>query len=224
LTGAGRLALGNDVPTGASLAETAYLLLRHRIVTLELPPGSPIGEDEVMRELGVSRTPIREAIIRLAKDGLVTVVPRRQTIVSEIRIGYLAEISEVRSELEGFAAGLAAERFAPEDAPELLALLEELDELEQLGDHATLIELDRRVHDFVYRTCRNSLVREDGSRYYYLSLRIWFLVLDRVSRLSEAVKEHRELLLAIEGGDAAAAREVARRHVTAFEQAIRQVL
>ena len=220
----GQLALGNDVPTGASLAEKAYLLLRHRIVTLELPPGSPIGEDEVMRELGVSRTPIREAIIRLAKDGLVTVVPRRQTLVSEIRIGYLGEISEVRSELEGFAAGLAAERFVPEDAPELRALLDELDELEQLGDHATLIELDRRVHDFVYRTCRNSLVREDGSRYYYLSLRIWFLVLDRVGRLSEAVKEHRELLLAIEAGDAPAAREVARRHVTAFEQAIRQVL
>ena len=80
------------------------------------------------------------------------------------------------------------------------------------------------MHDFVYRTCRNSLVREDGSRYYYLSLRIWFLVLDRVGRLSEAVKEHRELLLAIEAGDTLAAREVARRHVTAFEQAIRQVL
>ena len=72
-----------------------------------------------MRELGMSRTPIREAIIRLAKDGLVTVVPRRQTLVSEIRIGHLAEISEVRSELEGFAAGLAAERFSPADAPEL---------------------------------------------------------------------------------------------------------
>ena len=220
----GQLALGNDVPTGASLAEKAYLLLRHRIVTLEMPPGSAIGEDEVMHELGMSRTPIREAIIRLAKDGLVTVVPRRQTLVSEVRIGHLAEISEVRAELEGFAAGLAAERFAPEDAFELGELLDELEALQQLGDHATLIELDRKVHDFVYRTCRNSFVREDGSRYYYLSLRIWFLVLDRVARLAEAVSEHRELLQAIEAGDAAAASEVARRHVAAFERAIRQVL
>jgi len=220
----GRLALRNDVSTGASLAEKAYLLLRHRIVTLEMQPGSPIGEDEVMHELGMSRTPIREAIIRLAKDGLVTVVPRRQTLVSEVRIGHLAEISEVRAELEGFAAGLAAERFAPDDAPELHALLDELDRLEQLGDHSTLIELDRRVHDFVYRTCRNSFLRADGSRYYYLSLRIWFLVLDRVARLAEAVSEHRELLLAVESGDAGGASEVARRHVTAFEQAIRQVL
>jgi DNA-binding GntR family transcriptional regulator len=220
----GLLALGNDVPAGASFAERAYLLLRHRIVTLEMPPGSPIGEDDVMRELGMSRTPIREAMIRLAKDGLVTVVPRRQTLVSEIRIGHLAEISEVRAELEGFAAGLAAERFGPEDALELRELLDELDALEQLGDHATLIELDRRVHDFVYRSCRNSFLREDGSRYYYLSLRIWFLVLDRVARLAEAVREHRELLLTIEAGDAVGASEVARRHVTAFEKAIRQVL
>jgi DNA-binding GntR family transcriptional regulator len=80
------------------------------------------------------------------------------------------------------------------------------------------------VHDFVYRTCRNSFLREDGSRYYYLSLRIWFLVLDRVARLDEAVSEHRALLRAIEAGDAAAASEVASRHVTAFERAIRQVL
>lgn len=220
----GQLALGNEVPTGASLAERAYLVLRHRIVTLEMPPGSPVAEDEVMHELGVSRTPIREAIIRLAKDGLVTVVPRRQTLVSEIRIGHLAEISEVRSELEGFAAGLAAERFAPDDAPELAELLEELDHVERLGENETLIELDRKVHDFVYRTCRNSFLREDGSRYYYLSLRIWFLVLDRVARLDEAVSEHRELLRAIEAGHAAAASEVASRHVTAFERAIRQVL
>jgi DNA-binding GntR family transcriptional regulator len=216
--------LGNDVPTGASLAEKAYLLLRHRIVTLEMPPGSPIAEDEVMDELRMSRTPIREAIIRLAKDGLVTIVPRRQTLVSEVRIGHLAEISEVRAELEGFVAGLAAERVAPDDFPELRALLDELDELEQLGDHSALIELDRKVHDFVYRTCRNSFLREDGSRYYYLSLRIWFLVLDRVARLAGAVREHRELLQAIERGDAAAANEVARGHVTAFERAIRQVL
>jgi DNA-binding GntR family transcriptional regulator len=220
----GPLALGNNVPTGASLAETAYLTLRHRIVTLEMPPGSPIAEDDVMHELGVSRTPIREAIIRLAKDGLVTVVPRRQTLVSEIRIGHLAEISEVRAELEGFAAGLAAERFAPEDAGELTDLLDELDQLERLGDRATLIELDRKVHDFVYRTCRNAFLTADGSRYYYLSLRIWFLVLDRVARLDEAVREHRELLLAIEAGNPVAASEVARRHVTAFEEAIRQVL
>jgi len=219
-----RLALGNVIPSRAPLAEKAYLHLRHRIVTLEMLPGSPIAEDDVMRELRMSRTPIREAIIRLAKDGLVTVIPRRQTLVSEVRIGHLAEISELRAELEAFAAGLAAERLAPDDAPELRGLLDELDRLEQLGDHATLIELDRRVHDFVYRTCRNSFLQEDGSRHYYLSLRIWFLVLDRVARLAEAVREHRELLQAIEAGDAAAARAVARRHVTGFEKAIRQVL
>ena len=176
-----------------------------------------------MHELGVSRTPIREAIIRLAKDGLVTVVPRRQTLVSEVRIGHLAEISEVRAELEGFAAGLAAERFAPEDAGELADLLDELDRLERLGDRATLIELDRKVHDFVYRTCRNAFLTADvGSRYYYLSLGFGSsstasLAWTRPSGNTAScfLRSRRETPSPQAGRS---------RHVTAFEEAIRRVL
>jgi DNA-binding GntR family transcriptional regulator len=216
--------LADAVPDGAPLAEKAYLLLRNRIVTLQMPPGSAIDEDALMRELDMSRTPIREAVIRLAKDNLVTVVPRRQTLVSEVRIGYLAQISEVRTQLEGFAASLAAERFTQASAEELCGLLDELRRLEQSGDYGELIALDRKVHGFVYRTCRNSFLEHDLSRYYYLSLRIWFLVLEHVARLHEAVSEHRDLLLAIERGDARAAAEVARKHVVAFETEIRQVL
>lgn len=216
--------LVDPVPDGAPLAEKAYALLRHRIVTLELPPGSSIDEDALMRELEVSRTPIREAVIRLARDNLVTVVPRRQTIVSEVKIGHLAQISEVRTQLEAFAASLAAERFTRADAEELSGLLRELDRVDESGDYGHLIALDRKVHAFVYRTCRNSFLERDLSRYYYLSLRIWFLVLERVARLHEAVSEHRDLLLAIERGDSRAAAEVAREHVAGFETEIRQVL
>lgn len=217
-------ALGSTVPDGASLAEKAYLLLRDRIVTLELRPGSTVDEDALMRELGMSRTPLREAVIRLAKDNFVTIVPRRQTLVSEIRIGHLAQISEVRVQLEAFAASLAAARFTGSDRDELHALVRGLDSLEPSGEPAALIELDRNVHEFVYRTCRNAFLEADLSRYYYLSLRIWFLVLDRVARLDEAVSEHRALLRAVERGKANAAADVARRHVTAFEREIRRVL
>ena len=216
--------LGSGVPDGASLAEKAYVLLRDRIVTLDMPPGSAINEDALMHELAMSRTPIREAVIRLARDNLVTIVPRRQTIVSEVRIGHLAQISEVRAELEGFAAALAAERFTGGDADELHGLLHDLDLLAESGDYDELIELDRKVHALVYRICRNSFLEGDLSRYYYLSLRIWLLVLERVARLNEAVREHRELLLAIERGDASAAADVAREHVNGFEAEIRRVL
>src|ERR1700748_4000443 len=95
------------------LADRAYRALRDRLITLRLPPGSPIDEDLIGRELKMGRTPVREAIKRLALENLVTVYPRRGTFASEINITDLAYVSDVRVQLEG----LAAERAAPHATP-----------------------------------------------------------------------------------------------------------
>src|ERR1700751_4022480 len=92
------------------LADRAYRPPRDRLVTLRTPPGSPIDEDAVGRELKMGRTPVREAIKRLALENLVTVFPRRGTFASEINITDLAHTSDVRAQLEGHAAYRAAER------------------------------------------------------------------------------------------------------------------
>ena len=84
---------------GTLLADRAYVAIRDRVLTLQLPPGSPIDEDELIRELGIGRTPIREAIKRLALEDLVTVYPRRGTFVSDINITDLAQISDLRIQL-----------------------------------------------------------------------------------------------------------------------------
>jgi len=101
---------------GTLLADRAYVAIRDRVLTLQLPPGSPIDEDELIRELGIGRTPIREAIKRLALEDLVTVYPRRGTFVSDINISDLAQISDLRIQLEGHAAFRAAERATAADA------------------------------------------------------------------------------------------------------------
>jgi DNA-binding GntR family transcriptional regulator len=108
------------------LADRAYAELRDRIVTLRILPGSPIDEDLLGQELGMGRTPVREAIKRLALENLVTVFPRRGTFASEINITDLAHISDVRAQLEGHAAYRAAERITDAHRVELEALLEEL--------------------------------------------------------------------------------------------------
>ena len=97
---------------GELLADRAYAELRDRIVTLAIPPGAPINEDALGRELEMGRTPVREAIKRLALERLVTVYPRRGTFASEINITDLAAISDVRVQLEGHAARRAAEHVA----------------------------------------------------------------------------------------------------------------
>ena len=204
------------------LADKAYYSIRDLIVSLELQPGTVLNESKLMEQVGVGRTPVREALRRLAQEKLVEVYPRRGIFVTSVNIRDLASLSEVRAVLESHAARVAAERATDEDRQELAALITEADQ-EDL-DRRGLIDLDQRIHQAVYRCTHNEYLEATLEEYYVLALRIWFLALDRVERLDEAVVEHRELLEAIHAGDGRRAEEAMRRHVAGFEQAIRRVL
>jgi DNA-binding GntR family transcriptional regulator len=206
-----------------SLADQAYYRIRELIVTLELPPGSLVSERELMEQLGLGRTPVREALRTLARERLVVVYPRRGMFVSPVDAGDLAGLSEVRVTLEGRAARLAAERATATERAATDALLAGLDGV-SAQDERSLIDLDQRLHRHVYRCAHNPFLEATLNEYYMLTLRIWFLVLDRVVRLDDAVQEHRELLEAIRDRDPARAEDVMRRHVEGFEQVVRRVL
>ena len=193
-------------------------------MTLELAPGSPVGERELMERLGLGRTPVREALRTLSQEGLVEVYPRRGIVVSPVDVGDLAALSEARITLESFAARLAAERANAGDLEVASALLVELPGVRDAHDERALIELDQRIHRHVYRCAHNPFLESTLNEYYTLTLRIWFLALDRVARLDGAVTEHRELLEAICDGEAERAEDVMRRHIHGFERAIRAVL
>ena len=258
-----------DTPHGL-LADRAYRELRDRLVTLRIAPGAPIDEDLIGRELEMGRTPVREAIKRLALENLVTVFPRRGTFASDINITDLAHISDVRAQLEGHAAYRAAERITDAQREELTGLLDELhasrgtDEPEApsgaadhqtkappsgaadhptkappsgAADHPTkappsgaadspeaLMDLDARVHRFIYRCAANPFLEETLGRYFNLSLRIWYLVIDRLPHLFARVHEHEDVLLAISAGDAERARDILVAHIATFEREIRAVL
>ncbi|MBV9047461.1 MAG: GntR family transcriptional regulator [Solirubrobacterales bacterium] len=206
------------------LADRAYAQLRDRIVTLRIAPGEPIDEDVLGEELEMGRTPVREAIKRLALENLVTVFPRRGTFASEINITDLAHISDVRMVLEGHAAYRAAQRIADGQRGELQELLADLGRSEGSDDVEALMTLDARVHRFIYRCAGNPYLEETLGRYLNLSLRIWYLVLDRLPHLFARVHEHDDLLHAIAAGDADRARQVLAEHVTTFEREVRTVL
>ncbi len=112
-----------DTTATRLVAERAYVDLRDRIVTLHLPPGTVLREDELMKDLGIGRTPLREAVKRLALENLVEVQPRRGTFVTAIEAADIQNITEVRAELEGYAAELAALRLDPETRAKAEALL-----------------------------------------------------------------------------------------------------
>jgi DNA-binding GntR family transcriptional regulator len=206
------------------LADRAYEEMRDMVVTLRLAPGAPIDEDLLGQSLGMGRTPVREAIKRLALENLVTVFPRRGTFASEINITDLAHISDVRIQLEGHAAHRAAQRITAAQVREIDGLLEQLAASKGSDDREQLMVLDARVHRFIYRCAANPFMEETLGRYFNLSLRIWHLVIDRLPHLFARVHEHDEMLRAIAAGEALRAREILAEHIATFEQEIRAVL
>jgi DNA-binding GntR family transcriptional regulator len=209
-------------PTSANgpLAERAYLGLRDRIVTLQLPPGAILREDELMRELRIGRTPLREAIKRLVLENLVAVKPRRGTSVTDVNAADIVHIAEVRAELEGQAAELAARRMSPDGRTTAQTLLAELEVLSGSLDQQALMRFDERVHRFVWEASRNPYLVDALDRFFALSLRIWYVVLDRVPGLATTVHDQSQLLEAVVAHDAARARALMREHVLDFQREI----
>lgn len=214
--------MATAVGQAESLAEKAYVAIRRLIVTLELGPASVINERELVERLGIGRTPVREALRRLAHEGLVEVYPRRGMFVTDVDVRKLGLVSEVRAALEPEAARLAAERATDAERAELQELLNELDAAG--ADDHTLMALDERIHRAVYRCARNDLLATTLEQYYVLALRIWTIALDRQHELNDAVQGHRALLEAIHDGDGERAAATMRAHVEDFEQAMRRVL
>ena len=211
----------NGPALGAELiAERAYVELRDRIVTLRLPPDTALREDELMAELGIGRTPLREAVKRLALEGLVAVQPRRGTYVTGVDAAEIVHITELRAELEAYAAALAARRMDAATRLEAEDLLEQVERLGREDDHEALMQVDRRIHAFVWAASGNPYLVDTLERCFSLSLRIWYVVLDRVPGLGHAVHDQTELLRALADRDAQRAQALMRDHVLAFQREI----
>jgi DNA-binding GntR family transcriptional regulator len=209
-----------DATATRLVAERAYDELRDRIVTLHLRPGTVLREDQLMSEMDIGRTPLREAVKRLALERLVEVQPRRGTFVSEVEAADIQNITEVRAELEGFAAELAALRLDPESRVLGETLLHEVEELSRPDDQDWLMRFDERIHRFTWEAAHNPHLKQTLERYFTHSLRIWYLVLDQVPSLDHAVHDQTQLLEAILDRNGPHARTIMHEHVLAFQREI----
>ena len=212
-------------PEAPSLAEQAYRTLRDRLITLEIRPGDPIHDGRLAAELGIGRTPVREAVKRLETDHLVISYARRGTFATIVDITELADVSDLRRVLEPLAARKAALGATDELRGGLRDLAREVRSLEGRGpDKYDLMRCDLEVHRLVYRAAGNPHLEETCERLGNLATRIWCLVLDRVPSVAGHVTEHVELLDTIAAGDGDRAAALALEHVVGFEEAIRAVL
>jgi DNA-binding GntR family transcriptional regulator len=207
------------------MAEAAYRAIQDRLIRLDIRPGAPINEEELCQHLGLSRTPVREALKRLEHERLVVVYPRRGTFATEINVTDLTYILEIRELMEPAAAASAARRATPEERAGFRALAGEVAAKTGPGERPEeLMTLDMRIHRAVYAATRNPYLEDTLIRYGNLATRIWCLFLDRLEGMAGHVAEHSELLSALIDADADQAARIARRHVVEFDTAVRAVI
>lgn len=208
-----------------SLADRAYRELRDRLVMLDIRPGSPINEDALCAELGLGRTPVREALKRLAHERLVVAYPRRGTFATDVQMTDLAHISAVRKHLEPVAASTAAEQASDPERASLGALADELRAPATSAlDVRDLMRLDLRAHRALYAATHNPFLEDTLVHYDNLANRIWCLLIPRLTGMAGHVGEHAPLLEAVVAGEPERARELARDHVLRFEEEVRALL
>lgn len=206
----------------APLNEQAYHYIKQQIVSLRLAPGSVIDEGTLREELDMGRTPIREALIRLASERLVDIVPRQGTFVADVSMLDLQRIFELRYLLEGFAARLASARVSQatvEQMEETLGLLDTVDGTDL--DNATLVEIDERFHRLIYEATNNPLLEDFLVTLYAQSARLWYVMqLVYTEEMRGAPSHNRSILEAIKVGDGDAAEERMHEHIREFQEKI----
>jgi DNA-binding GntR family transcriptional regulator len=205
------------------LSDKAYYLIRQKIITLEMPPLSPIDEQALMEELQLGRTPIREALQRLASEDLILLAPRRGMFVADISITDLHKLFELRTTLEGFCAHLAAERASAKQLQAMKQVILDLDAVAD-NDYRGLMVIDERFHELLYQAADNEFLADVLLRLHALSFRIWHLVLERIGSVRGAMDQHIAITEAIEARDPKRAEKLVRQHVVEFQQQIRAAL
>jgi len=206
------------------LRELVFEALREAIIKGVLKPGERLMEVQLAEELGVSRTPVREAIRKLELEDLVVMIPRKGAYVSSISLKDVADVFEVRAAVEALAAGLAAERITEEELGELERILVKKAEIIEANDLDRLIEIDILFHDCLYQASRNGKLvqiinnlREHIHRFRSASLA-------SPGRMREALEEHRKIVEAISERNIALAQALAQEHIENAENSILEAI
>jgi DNA-binding GntR family transcriptional regulator len=182
-----------EIPNHKPLREIVYEQLRLKILTGQLKPDTRLMEVELAEEMDVSRTPIREAIRKLEKEGLVIIKPRRGAYVSELSIKDMVEILEVRGNLDGLAASCAAERMTQEEREELIRISDKFIDAVERGDMSDMISYDTKFHHHIVVGSRNShLVHMVGQLQEWV-LRFRYIYFKDFKRAEEMPQEHKRI-------------------------------
>ena len=214
----------SEVTDKYSLRGRVFHKLREDILSGKYKENVELREAAIGEEMGVSRTPVREAIRKLELEGFVVMIPRRGTYVADISIKDITEIYEIRISLDILAAGLAAERITDEELEQLNGYLIEIGQHIANNDMDKIVEVDTAFHDMLYTASRNERLRSIINNLREQMTTIRGRSMSYPGRLVETMDEHRNLVEAIAAHDVERAQYAARIHLENAEHTLMRSL
>lgn len=212
--------LNFDLQNHRPLREIVYEELKRQILVGEIAPGTRMMEVELAEVMGVSRTPVREAIRKLEKEGLVTIEPRKGAYASNISIKDMVDVLEVRQGLEGMAAAIASGRITQQQKEELLSIVDKYKAAVEEANIEEIIKYDEAFHSQIISISGNKTLMQVFSIVQELALRFRYIYYDDFNRYESMPKEHQLIEEAIMSGNADKARVAAGDHVSKLKEFI----
>lgn len=208
---------------GATASAVVYQQLRARIMALDIPPGAALSENDLAAAFGVSRTPVREALLRLADEGLVEIVPKSGTTVSRIPYAQLVEAIVIRQALEEVAVRMAAQRATKSQFSTLRALIERQREAAVADDHEAFHHADEAFHAAIAETAGYPGIWQLVKQVKVQVDRYRRLTLPEAGRMMRVVKEHAAVLAGMEKRDETRAVSAIRSHLAGLESSLPEI-
>jgi DNA-binding GntR family transcriptional regulator len=198
----------------------AYENLRYRIITQKLAPGELLKDKDLMEEYGIGRTPLRDIIIELQKEGLINRVPRAGTWVAPMDFAFLKQIAEIRIGLEGIAGELAAERISQEQLDQLEQILGKVAALEaeetvnaEALNNEELIRCESQFHNVIYAATKNQKLEALLKSYQGIGARFWHYLAYNREELLKQFESQRKMFVAIQKKDKTKCKEIMEQHI-----------
>jgi DNA-binding GntR family transcriptional regulator len=213
-----------DFAPAQSLTDRAYAEIEEMIITLKLAPGSAVSESDLSAHLGIGRTPIREALQRLARERLVSIFPRRGIIVTEINVASQLRLLEVRRELERLIARSAARRATDDERDRFRALAAAFEAASKANDDVTFMRIDRDFNVLCSAASHNEFAAGAMSLMHSLSRRFWYLHYKQAADMPLTAKLHADIARAIAAGDEERAAKASDRLLNLIEKFTRSTV
>lgn len=212
-----------EAPT-RTLTQEAYRRLEEMIVTLELAPGEVVSEAILSRRLGIGTTPIREALLQLARENLVQIIPRSGVVVTAVDVRLQLEVLETRREIDRLLARVSAKRSTPAERKNIAELADATEEAVAKGDVREFLRQDAELNVWLGRSARNSVATGIAGPLHSVSRRFWFYHLGEGGLFAATAGLHLKIIRAIAAGDPAEAADASDRLIEHLVQFTTQTL